>query len=228
MAKQRSAGGVTRSVNAMAATIVGVGLLALGARSSSQVPGSDAHGILTGDLRIVFYVRDVQPDVKFYAGAMGFTFRHFYDAANSRQRSAVSCQLSAISLQLWGAMLDGRVTPLQDFRQLKVWQKSHELTLAIYRVTRAFPRDEQYGVTSQLRRSAASIPANLAEGRCRQSDRDFRRFVGIALGSAAETEYHLVLSRDLGYIEDTQYDELSTSVQEVKRMLSALYTRLSS
>ena len=116
---------------------------------------------------------------------------------------------------------------MQDFRELKAWQKAHELTLAVYRVTRTFPREEQYGVTSQLRRSAAAIPANLAEGRCRKGDLDFRRFVGIALGSAAETEYHLLLARDLGYIEDVQYGELSTDAQEVKRMLSALYARLS-
>ena len=77
---------------------------------------------------------------------------------------------------------------MQDFRELKVWQKAHELTLAVYRATQSFPRDELYGLTSQLRRSASSIPANLAEGRCRRSDRDFGRFVGIALGSASETD----------------------------------------
>jgi four helix bundle protein len=78
---------------------------------------------------------------------------------------------------------------VQDFRDLKVWQKAHELTLAVYRVTAGFPREEQYGIVSQLRRAAASVPANLAEGRCRRTDRDFGRFVGIALGSASETEY---------------------------------------
>ncbi len=116
---------------------------------------------------------------------------------------------------------------MQDFRKLAVWQKAHELTLAVYRTTKTFPRDEAYGITSQVRRSAASIPANLAEGRCRRSDRDFRRFVGIAIASAGETEYHLLLSRDLGYIEEPQYQELAIRVEEVKRMLSGLSDRLS-
>ena len=76
---------------------------------------------------------------------------------------------------------------MQDFRELKVWQKAHALTLAVYRLTARFPREQLYGITSQIRRATASIPANLAEGRCRRSDRDFGRFVGIALGSASES-----------------------------------------
>ena len=97
----------------------------------------------------------------------------------------------------------------------------------MYRATAAFPRDELYGLTSQLRRAAVSIPANLAEGRCRHIDRDFRRFVGIALGSASEVEYHLLLSHDLGYIDETRYQDLAKQVEEIKRMLSSLYDRLS-
>jgi four helix bundle protein len=117
---------------------------------------------------------------------------------------------------------------VQDFRDLKVWQKAHELTLAVYRVTAGFPREELYGIVSQLRRAAASVPANLAEGRCRRTDRDFGRFVGIALGSASETEYYLLLARDLGFILPEPYAGLAAQVEEVKRMLSSFYDRLSS
>lgn len=115
---------------------------------------------------------------------------------------------------------------MQDFRELKVWQKAHELTLAIYRATVDFPREELYGITRQIRRCAASVAANLAEGRCRQSDRDFGRFVGIALGSASETEYYLLLARDLGFIAPARYENLAQQVEEVKRMLTAFHTRL--
>lgn len=111
---------------------------------------------------------------------------------------------------------------------MKVWQKAHELTLAVYRATKGFPREELYGLTSQLRRAAASVPANLAEGCCRRTDADFRRFVGIAMGSASEVEYHLLLSRDLGFVPESQYGELCKDVQEVKRMLFAFHDRLSS
>ena len=117
---------------------------------------------------------------------------------------------------------------MQDFRELKVWQKAHEAVLAVYRATAEFPPDERFGLTSQVRRSAASVAANLAEGRCRPSDRDFGRFVGIALGSASETEYYLLLARDLGFLAEAQYAQLTDQVQEVKRMLSSLYGRLTS
>lgn len=117
---------------------------------------------------------------------------------------------------------------MQSFRDLKVWQKAHELTLAVYRATASFPREELYGLTSQLRRAAASVPANLAEGRCRRSDREFGRFVAIALGSASETEYHLLLARDLGFLNPVPHETLTEQVEEVERMLSVLYDRLTS
>jgi four helix bundle protein len=117
---------------------------------------------------------------------------------------------------------------MQDFRELKVWQKAHALTLAVYQTTSAFPREEVYGITSQMRRAVTSIPANLAEGRCRRSDRDFSRFVGIALGSASEVEYLLLLARDLEFLPPPAYATLSEQAEEVKRMLSALYDRLCS
>jgi four helix bundle protein len=110
---------------------------------------------------------------------------------------------------------------VQDFRNLKVWQKAHGLTLDVYRGTRGFPTDERYGLTSQLRRSSASVPANLAEGCARGGDIDFARFVSVAAGSASETDYHLLLARDLGYFSDDAYQPLFEQVTEVKRMLNS-------
>lgn len=115
---------------------------------------------------------------------------------------------------------------MQDFRNLEVWQKAHELTLAIYRLTKAFPDDERFGLTSQLRRSAASIGANLAEGCGRGTDAEFARHVQIAMGSASEVEYHLLLGRDLTYLHANQYLELQEEVTRVKRMLSSLLKTL--
>ncbi len=115
---------------------------------------------------------------------------------------------------------------MRDFRNLKVWQKAHELTLVVYRETKRFPRDELYGLTSQLRRGASSIPANIAEGCGRSTDRDFARFLDIAAGSGSELEYHLLLSRDLGLLEQPAYEDLHGRTTEVKRMLTGLIQRL--
>ena len=115
---------------------------------------------------------------------------------------------------------------MRDFRSLKVWQKSHELTFAVYSNTRAFPREELYGLTSQLRRSAASIPANLAEGCGRQGTAELIRFCHIAGGSASELEYHLLLSKDLGLLAANAYQKLDAGVTEVKRMLTAFVQTL--
>ncbi|NQU20686.1 MAG: four helix bundle protein [Candidatus Nealsonbacteria bacterium] len=111
---------------------------------------------------------------------------------------------------------------MQDFRKLKVWQKAHELTLAVYEVTRGFPSDERYGLTSQMRRSAASIPANIAEGCGRSTSGDFARFLDIAAGSASEVQYHLLLARDLCHLDAKTCQRLSDDVIEVKRMLASL------
>jgi four helix bundle protein len=115
---------------------------------------------------------------------------------------------------------------MKDFRDLKVWSKAHTLTLAVYGATRAFPREEQYGLTSQIRRSCASIPANIAEGCCRGGDADFARFLRIAVGSASELDYHLLLAHDLGLLQDTQYATLSGQTAEVKKMLSSFIQKL--
>ncbi len=115
---------------------------------------------------------------------------------------------------------------MKDFRGLKVWEKSHALALTVYKTSAAFPSRESFGITAQVRRAAASIPANLAEGCGRQSDRELGRYVAIAMGSASELEYHLLLSRDLGYLSAGLYDELTARVIEVKRMLTGLGQRL--
>ena len=115
---------------------------------------------------------------------------------------------------------------MKDFRELKVWEKAHQLTLAVYQATAAFPKEELYGLTSQMRRSAASIPTNIAEGCGRGSDDDFRRFLQIAMGSASELEYHVLLAHDLGYLVTADYEHLSAAVAKVKRMLAALITKV--
>jgi len=114
---------------------------------------------------------------------------------------------------------------MRDFRKLAVWQKAHLLTLRIYAASAGFPRDEIYGLTSQLRRSASSIPANIAEGCGRRGDAELARFLDIAMGSASELEYHLYLAHELGYL--TNDDEaVSLETIEVKRMLTGFGQRL--
>jgi len=115
---------------------------------------------------------------------------------------------------------------MKDFRELQVWQKAHQLTLAVYRITTPFPREELYGLTSQLRRSSSSIPANLAEGCGRNGDAEFARFCSIAMGSASELEYHLLLAGDLKLIKPRDHEELARQTIEVKRMLAALIQKL--
>ena len=115
---------------------------------------------------------------------------------------------------------------MRDFRKLKVWEKEHHLTLAVYNATTMFPRDELYGLTSQIRRSCASIPANIAEGCGRGGDGEFARFLQIAMGSASEIEYHLLLASDLKFLDGSNYERLATEVTEVKRMLTSLIQKL--
>jgi four helix bundle protein len=109
---------------------------------------------------------------------------------------------------------------MKDFRQLKVWEKAHAFVLEIYRITARFPKEEMYGLTSQLRRSAGSISTNIAEGCGRGSDAELARFVQISMGSACEAEYQLLLAHDLGFIADPDHEELSQDITEVKRMLT--------
>jgi four helix bundle protein len=114
---------------------------------------------------------------------------------------------------------------MKGFKELKVWQKAHAMTIAVYGTTRTFPREELYGLTSQLRRSAASIGANIAEGCGRRSDGEMARFLQIARGSASEIEYHFMLARDLQYLHEEEFRGLSCQADELQRMLTALIQR---
>jgi four helix bundle protein len=115
---------------------------------------------------------------------------------------------------------------MQDFRKLKMWEKAHQLTVAVYRVTALFPKEETYGLTSQIRRAAASIPTNMAEGCGRDTEPEFNRFMQMAMGSASETEYQLLLARDLGYLGIEEYQKLNAQISEIKRMLSSLIVKI--
>ena len=115
---------------------------------------------------------------------------------------------------------------MKDFRRLKVWHKAHELVLLTYRESARFPSEERFGLTSQLRRACVSIPANLAEGCGRHTDQDFARFVDYAMGSASEVEYHLLLARELGFLDTNAHAALHERTTEVKRMLASFLGRL--
>ncbi|MGD0416494.1 MAG: four helix bundle protein [Terriglobales bacterium] len=115
---------------------------------------------------------------------------------------------------------------MQSFRNLRVWEKSHRLTLDVYTSSKAFPRDEMFGLTSQMRRASASIWMNVAEGCCRKGDAEMARFLQIALGSASELEHQLLLAHDLDYLRDQAYQRLTVQVVEVKKMLSSLMQKV--
>jgi four helix bundle protein len=111
---------------------------------------------------------------------------------------------------------------MKDFRTLLVWRKAHEFTMAVYRTTIRFPREERFGLTGQLRRACGSIGANIAEGCGREGNRDFARFLQVAMGSATEAEYHLLLARDLGFARKDEHAVLAARAAEVQRMLASL------
>ncbi len=117
---------------------------------------------------------------------------------------------------------------MSDFKKLSVWQKSHHLTLEVYKATANFPKEEIYGLTSQIRRAAASIPANIAEGSGRSSDNELIRFLHISMGSAHELEYHVLLSRDLGFLSNADYGQFEQQITEIGRMLRGLIQKLKS
>lgn len=115
---------------------------------------------------------------------------------------------------------------MRDFRKQKVWEKSHLLTLDIYKATEKFPREEIYGLTSQIRRASSSIPANIAEGCGKDGDADFARYLQIARGSASELEYHLLLAKDLGFLQADEHQQLSKEANELKQMLTNFIKKL--
>ena len=114
---------------------------------------------------------------------------------------------------------------MRSFEDFDVWKKAHELTLKIYKITRSFPEDERFGLTSQIRRSSASICANIAEGYTK-STRDFQRFLEIARASLEETKYHLILSKGLTYLSDEKYIELFNTSDQIGKMLYGLIKKL--
>jgi four helix bundle protein len=111
---------------------------------------------------------------------------------------------------------------VKDFRDLRVWEKAHQLALEFYKVTNEFPKTEMFGMTSQIRRAAVSIAANIAEGCGKRGNGEFQRFLNIATGSASELEYHFLLARDLAFFGETVFKRMNMAVIEVKRMLAAL------
>ena len=115
---------------------------------------------------------------------------------------------------------------MKNFRDLRIWQKGHQLTLNIYGITKHFPKEEVYGLINQMRRSSSSIPTNIAEGCGRDSDAELGRFLSIALGSASELEYQLILANDLQYIDIHTYEKLVAEAIEIKKMLGAFIVKL--
>lgn len=115
---------------------------------------------------------------------------------------------------------------MRNFKDLTVWQKAHQMVMSVYLLTKKFPSDERFGLIGQLRRSAASIPANIAEGCGRKGNKDFSRFLIIAAGSASETEYHIILAHDLKYIDNKEFKELDQQINEIKKMLNSFIQKL--
>ncbi|MFQ5633355.1 MAG: four helix bundle protein [bacterium] len=115
---------------------------------------------------------------------------------------------------------------MRDFRTVNSWHKAHALTIKVYKITKDFPREELYGITSQLRRACSSIPTNIAEGCGRETEAELCRFSYIAMGSASETECLFILTKDLKYISDTQYRELSNDIVEIKKIITGYIQKL--
>lgn len=115
---------------------------------------------------------------------------------------------------------------MKDFRDLRVWGEAHQLTLNIYRATACFPREELYGLTSQMRRCTVSIGANIAEGCGKRGNNEFQRFLVIASGSASELDYELLLAKDLGYLDEPTHRSFHEDLSRLRRMLSALLQKV--
>lgn len=115
---------------------------------------------------------------------------------------------------------------MKNFKDLLIWQKSIELVTFVYKTTKYFPDEEKYGLTNQMRRSAVSVPSNIAEGHMRSTNKDFRQFISIARGSLAELETQSVISYELKYVKDDIYKELTKKIEEITRMLSSFYSKL--
>jgi len=117
---------------------------------------------------------------------------------------------------------------MKDLRNLKVWEKAHCLTLAVYKATSRFPRQELFGLTSKMGRCSASIGANIAEGCGKLGNHEFQRYLQIASGSASELDYHFLLARDLGFFEDMDYRRLAGELLQLRKMLTSLLQKVQS
>jgi four helix bundle protein len=117
---------------------------------------------------------------------------------------------------------------MKDFRNLKVWEKAHALTLTVYKVSGRFPREELFGLTSQMRRCSGSIGANIAEGCGKCGNNEFQRYLQIASGSASELDYHFLLARDLGFIAEMDYRRLAGELLHLRKMLTSLLQKVQS
>lgn len=115
---------------------------------------------------------------------------------------------------------------MRDFKKYDIWQLSHSLTLEVYKITSDFPKEELYALTSQIRRAAASIPTNISEGCGRNSDKEFNQFLNIALSSANETEYLLILSKDLNYISNDIFENMGIQINTIKSKIYKLKEKL--
>ena len=115
---------------------------------------------------------------------------------------------------------------MQDFSKLKVWQKAHNFTVNLYKITKDFPSDEKFGLTNQIRRATVSIESNISEGCGRNGDKEFSRFLDIAQGSAYEVKCQIFISRDLGYLDSSKSQLLTDKINEVSRMINALNQKL--
>jgi four helix bundle protein len=125
-------------------------------------------------------------------------------------------------------MTFSRTIRVQDFRDLKVWQKAHSLTLAVYQETAKFPGDERFGLTIQLRRSASTIPTSIADGCGRSTDTEFWKLLSAAMGSGSQLEYQLLLAKDLGYLPDDTCTRLTADLIEIKKMMNGLLQNMHS
>ncbi len=115
---------------------------------------------------------------------------------------------------------------MRNFQELTIWQRSHLLTLRIYSFTKKFPKEEMFGIVSQMRRSSASIPTNIAEGCGRNSNPEMKRFLIMATGSSSELEYQLILSRDLQYLSETSCNELQNEIIVIRKMIYSFIKNL--
>ena len=113
-----------------------------------------------------------------------------------------------------------------DFKKIEVWKRSHQLTIGIYKATQHFPKEEIFGLTSQIRRAVSSIPTNIAEGCGRRSNAELANFMNIASGSASEVEYEILLSKEIGYISVEQYEAWTREISEIRSMLAAYMSKL--